>query len=301
VTLKVNGAAVALNLDKGYATVARDWKAGDRLELHLPMRVERVVANEKVTADKGRVALQRGPLVFCAEWVDSPDHHVRNLVLKDSEKLTAEFVPAKLNGLEEIRGEAVGYRFNREGKLEHQREEFTAIPYYAWANRGRGQMEVWIAENDALAHPTPYPTIASMSKVTVSGETEAANGARDPHMVADLEEPASSTDASSYYDWWPKKGTTEWIQYDFAGLHTVSSTDVYWFAEKNGGIGLPQSWRLLYLSGSEWKLVEASGEYEVAPDRYNHVAFQSVTTKAVRLEVTLRPDKSAGISEWKIR
>jgi hypothetical protein len=302
VTLRVNHETMALKLDNGYATITREWKTGDKVELHLPMPVERVAANEKVEADRGHIALQRGPIVFCAESADSADKHVRNLVLTNTEKLHAEFLPAKLNGIEELRGQAVGYRYDRDGQLQHQTEEFTAIPYYAWANRGRGQMEVWFAESASEAHPTPYPTIASMSAVTVSGTTEAANGARDPQMVADLEEPTSSSDSSSYYDWWPKKGTIEWIQYKFSEAKTVSNADVYWFAQKNGGgVALPKAWRVLYLSGSEWKPVEATTTYEVAADRYNRVAFQPVKTSALRLEVTLQDDKSAGVSEWKVK
>jgi DUF1680 family protein len=301
VTLKVDGQIVPLNLAQGYATVTRVWKSGTAVDLHLPMPVERVRANEKVAADRGRIALQRGPVVFCAEWADSPDKHVRNLVLADSEKLRAEFEPGKLNGLEVVRGNAVAYRYDRDGLLLHTSEEFTAIPYYAWANRGPGQMEVWIADEESKERPTPYPTLASRSKVTVSGMTESANGRRSPEQVADQEDPTSSADSTSEYNWWPKKGTTEWIQYDFPEPHSVSSTDVYWFAEKDGDVALPAGWRLLYLSGTEWKPVVAEGSFGLAPDQYNHVSFQPVTTKAVRLEMAFQHDKSGGLSEWKVQ
>jgi hypothetical protein len=119
--------------------------------------------------------------------------------------------------------------------------------------------------------------------------------------VADREEPTSSAEATSEYNWWPKKGTTEWIQYGFAGPHTVSSTDVYWFVEKEGDVGLPSSWRLLYFSGTEWKPVEAKGLFGLALDQYNHVSFEPVTTTAVRLEVTFQHEKSGGVSEWKVQ
>ena len=300
VTLKVNQHSVPLNLDHGYATVTRDWKAGETVDLHLPMPVRRVMASEKVAADRGRVALQRGPIVYCAEWVDSPDKHVRNLVLADSQKLKAEFEPALLNGVEVLRGEAVGYRYEQNGELAHTTEAFTAIPYYAWANRGAGQMEVWIPEAENGAHPTPYPTLASQSKVTVSGQPEAANGSRSPRVVADQEEPTSSADGSSQYNWWPKNGTTEWIQYDFGGQHEISSSDVYWFVDGRG-VGLPDGWRILYRSGSEWKPVETTSEYGMVSDKYNHVAFKPVTTDAVKLEINLRKEKSAGVSEWKVQ
>lgn len=302
VTLKVDGQSVPLNLEQGYATITRNWKTGSTVELHLPMPIERVVANDKVAADKGRTALQRGPIVFCAEGVDSPDKHVRNLVLADSQKLTAEFEPAKLGGVEVIHGRAVAYRYERDGHVVHSAEAFTAIPYYAWANRGADQMEVWLPKSEGDARPTPFPTLASTSKVTVSGETDAANGARSPRVVADQEEPASSADDSSQYNWWPRKGTTEWVQYDFDAPHSISSTDVYWFAEESrAGISLPASWRVLYLSGTEWKPVEAEGSFGVAADHFNHVSFKPVTAKAVRLEIVLPAEKSAGVSEWKIQ
>ena len=81
----------------------------------------------------------------------------------------------------------------------------------------------------------------------------------------------------------------------------MASVDVYWFQEaENGTIQLPSSWRLLYKEGADWKPVEAAGSYETLPDRYNYLPFKPVTTRSLRLEVQLKPDKSAGISEWKV-
>src|SRR6201999_545264 len=91
VTLKVNGKAVAIKLENGYATMNRTWKKGDIIELNLPMPVRRVLANDNVKSDVGRVALQRGPVVFCAEWPDNPNGKVRNLILPDNQSLTAMF------------------------------------------------------------------------------------------------------------------------------------------------------------------------------------------------------------------
>src|SRR6185503_354577 len=80
-TLKVNGKAVPITINKGYASLSRTWKRGDIVELELPMPIRRVIANDRVDADRGRVALQRGPIVYCAEWPDNPQGHVRNLML----------------------------------------------------------------------------------------------------------------------------------------------------------------------------------------------------------------------------
>jgi len=126
-TLRVNGRPARIILEDGYAVLDRRWQKGDVIELDLPMPVRRMVANIQVEADRGRVALQRGPVVYCLEWPDNPGVRVRDAVLPDGEKLAAQFEPDLLNGVETIKA----------GLLK-------AIPYYAWANRGRGDMEVWI-------------------------------------------------------------------------------------------------------------------------------------------------------------
>lgn len=301
VKVRLNGKEVPVELENGYAAIRREWRKGDVVELDLPMNIRRVRANGEVAADRDRVALQRGPIVYAAEWVDSPDRHVRNILLADDQPLKAEWRPNLLKGVEVIQGKVAAFRYDADHRLQQTEEAFTAIPYYAWANRGAGQMEVWIATREAAVHATPYPSIASEAKVTTSGPTMAENGVRDPKLVADQEEPHSSTDSNSFYDWLPKRGSQEWIQYDFAKPTLVSSVDVYWFREPgNRPIQLPANWRLLYKDGSSWKPVATSDSFGTVPDRYNHVTIRPVTTNGLRLEVTLQPDKSVGISEWKV-
>src|SRR5262249_28865072 len=78
VVLKVNGKAVPVKLDKGYVALNRTWKAGDTIELNMPMPIRRVAANEQVASDRGRVAIERGPIVYAAEFADNPNGKVRN-------------------------------------------------------------------------------------------------------------------------------------------------------------------------------------------------------------------------------
>lgn len=296
-TLKVNGKPVPLKLDKGYVGLKRNWKKGDVIELRLPMPVRRVVASEQVSADRGRVALQRGPLVYCAEWPDNPDGRVRNLVLPDSAQLAAEFKPALLNGVTILKGKAQGLALDAQGRVLKQEQEFTAIPYYAWANRGRGEMLVWLPNSEANARPRPYPTIATTSTVTVSNRQRL-----DPRRINDGEEPTASNDSGSYFDWWPRKGVTEWVEYAFAQAATVSEVQVYWFDDTGRGeVRVPQAWRVLYKDGAEWKPVEAATAYGVAKDQYNQVSFKPVTTSALRLEITMQSNWSAGVQEWKVK
>src|SRR5581483_3786723 len=107
VALKVDGKPVPVKLDKGYVALTRMWKAGDTIELALPMPIRRVVANDAVAADRGRVAIERGPVMYAAEWVDNPDGKVRNLMLPDSARLTAEYKSDLLRGVEVVKGKAV--------------------------------------------------------------------------------------------------------------------------------------------------------------------------------------------------
>jgi hypothetical protein len=157
-------------------------------------------------------------------------------------------------------------------------------------------MVVWIPETEAVAKPTPFPSIAITSKVTASPAR------RNPRNINDGEEPASSSDASSYFDWWPKKGSTEWVEYAFEKTATVSSAELYWFDDTaRGEVRVPASWRILYRDGSEWKPVENTSAYAVEKDKYNKLTFKPVTTNGLRLEVTMQPNWSAGIEEWKVK
>ena len=293
--LKVNGKPAPVRLEKGYAPLTRLWKSGDTIELLLPMPVRRVVANEQVAADRGRVALQRGPVVYCAEWPDNPNGRVRNLMLPDGARLTAEFRPDLLNGVEVIKGTAYALAYDVQGRVTRNEQALAAIPYYAWANRGRGQMLVWIPNNEASAKPAPYPTPATTAKVTTSGR-------KSPRAINDGEGPASSADMSSQFDWWPRKGATEWVEYAFDQPATVSETAIYWFDDTGRGeCKVPASWRLLYKDGDQWKPVENLGPYGVEKDGYNKVAFKPVTAGGLRLEVTMQPNWSAGLQEWKVK
>ena len=305
VVIRVNGRDVPAAHTKGYADVRRYWKDGDVVELTLPMPVRRVVANDTVEADRGRVALQRGPIVFAAEWPDNPNGKVRNIVLPVDAQLTTAFRPDLLNGVQVITGRAFGLAYDAQGKILESEQDFMAIPYATWANRGRGQMIVWLAASDAVARPTPWPTVAMTSRVTTSatdGSITASPSRRSPTAINDGEEPSASDDSASYFDWWPRKGTSEWVEYVFARPATVSEVEVYWFDDTgHGQVRVPASWRVLYKDGDAWKPVAAQAPYPVERDRYNTVTFAPVTTAGLRLEVTMQPEWSAGVHEWKVR
>jgi DUF1680 family protein len=292
--LRVNGEAVDLKLEKGYALVTRTWQSGDTVELSLPMPVRRVAAHEAVEADRGRVAVERGPLVYCAEWADN-DGRVSNLVLPDGAALSAEHRPDLLGGVTVITGEADAVS-EKGGKIVTEKRAVTLIPYYAWANRGKGEMAVWLARDPAKARVAREPGLSAQAKVSASER------AVNLQHVNDQFEPESSDDAAGYMHWWPNKGTLEWIQYDFERQVAVSETSVYWFDDTGGGeCRVPQSWCVYYKAGGAWIPVRNAGEYGTAKDAWNTVKFAPVRTMGLRLEVQLQSDWSAGVHEWKIK
>jgi len=155
--LTVNGKTVDTRMEKGFACIEQVWNKGDVVELNLPMPVRRVLTHEQVEANVGRVALERGPIVYCAEWPDN-DGHVLDLVVPDDAKMTSEHRKDLLGGVTVVRGKVVGVSYGEDGKtLTKKDRDLVAIPYYAWAHRGAGKMAVWLARDVAAAQVATKP------------------------------------------------------------------------------------------------------------------------------------------------
>jgi DUF1680 family protein len=132
VRLIVNSAAVDKHIENGYARIHRKWQKGDMIELDLPMHVQRVVANEKVEDNLGKVALQRGPLVYCFEEIDNGDRILGRSLLNEMDFST------------EFRSDLLGGVLVIKGNVPDGSASMIAVPYYAWSHRGIGEMAVWL-------------------------------------------------------------------------------------------------------------------------------------------------------------
>jgi uncharacterized protein len=299
IVIKLNGKAAAYKMEKGYAVFTRTWTKGDKIEIDFPIEVEKVVANQQVEDDRGRFALQKGPMIYCLEGPDNYDNAVQNIVLDKNKSLKETFNESLLNGVLVLSatGSSTRRQLNTDELLKTD-QEVKAIPYYSWNNRGSGEMEVWIPYEASAAHPKPAPTIASKSRVSSS-----LNNTRMQKALNDQYDPKNSQDHSAIYmHWWPKKNTLEWVQYDFEQESTISESSVYWFDDGPfGGCRIPASWRLLYKDGDNWVPVKNTTPYEIAKDKYNSVKFEPVTTKALRLEVKLPEDFATGLHEWMVK
>jgi len=154
-TLSVNGQPTKVELVRGYAVLQRRWKAGDSVQLSLPMPVRRVVSDERVAANRGRVALERGPIVYAVESIDNGGN-VFNIVLPDDAALTAEHRGDLLGGITVITGRALGLYPGADGRSVATREqELTAVPYNVWSNRGEDEMAVWLPRRVSLDFEVP--------------------------------------------------------------------------------------------------------------------------------------------------
>jgi hypothetical protein len=146
IPITINGESIAYKIENGYAVIKKKWKGSELVEVNLPMEVKRVTANRKVQSDIGKVALQRGPIIFCAEGVDN-NGRAANLILPDKAMFTTEFKPGLLNGVFTIKSNVPSIFINQGGQsIQTVLQSFTAIPYYAWANRGSGEMIIWFPE-----------------------------------------------------------------------------------------------------------------------------------------------------------
>jgi DUF1680 family protein len=229
--ITVNDKSEDLEIENGYAEIERKWEKGDKVDIDFPMPVRSVVADERVKEDNEKIAVQRGPIIYCAEWPDNNTGNVLDIVLNRATPFTTEFVPSLLEGTQIIKTSGFQTKRTLDGKIEKLPEEpVTLIPYALWNNRGPGQMMVWLPVSTEKTRPLPAPTIANRSKVRASIVTG------DLQAVNDQAGPASSNDHSvPYYHWWPHKDQWEWIEYDFEKPETVSKTKVYWFDDGPDG------------------------------------------------------------------
>ncbi len=131
--IRINGKRVEYYTKNGYALLNRTWNAGDVIELSIPMPVQKIAANYHVTEDKNKLALERGPLVYCIETIDNQEFD--NAAISADMSFSYKFEPSMLNGIGVI---------NADLKGKPGATSFRAIPYYAWNNRGDGRMKVWL-------------------------------------------------------------------------------------------------------------------------------------------------------------
>lgn len=161
-SIKVNGERMESRLEKGYFSISRQWKKGDVVEVHFDMEPRTVKAHPNVEADRGRVAVERGPVVYCAEWPDNA-FSIFSVLMNRTPEFTVERT-SDLEGISKIKTSAQALSYDGSGRLSVKDVTLTLIPYYAWAHRGAGEMAVWLPQEMSATRPSMPPAVASAAK-----------------------------------------------------------------------------------------------------------------------------------------
>lgn len=297
-TVTLNGEKIESELKDGYFVIDRKWKSGDKINVHFDMEPRLVKANGYVAHDKGRAEIERGPLVYCAEWPDNKCD-VLSVLLNQEPQYTMGETVIEGTTVKTITTDAQTLTFDDKGRLNTKDERLVLIPYYAWAHRGNGDMTVWLPIDLSATNPALPPSLASESKVSASQRRLPALSAINDRLV-----PSDGNDRSvPYTHWWPKNNSTEWLQYDFKQAATISTSTVYWFDDSPwGGCRVPKAWKIYYKDNNgEWAEVKNPSGYPTIKGAANIVNFDPVTTTAVKLEIVQPEKHSCGVFEWSVK
>jgi DUF1680 family protein len=290
----------------GYARAIVKAGSTQTVRWNVPMTPTRIHSDPRVKASLGRVAVMRGPLVYAAESIDNSGTDMPSVILPPtatfSEQTGKDGVPevvADVITVEEAQSSdgSGTLRPLYRGGASFKPAKLTLRPYFMWANRGNGSMSVWLPESAQFLDPRGAPGVKisashiytgdSLDAVTDSIEPDAAKGSADQSIPR--------------LTFWPRKGTEEWVMYEFDHSRNINTCSIYWFDDTGAGeCGVPASARIEYKEGDEWKPVVTSdgGSVGVKKNEYNKILFREVTTKALRLHVKLQDGKSAGLLEW---
>ncbi len=308
VIIKLNGKIIKYRKNKGYAVIKRKWGMNDVVEIEMDMPVRKVVSNELVKENSGMMAIQRGPLVYCAEGVDN-DSNVFNLLLSSDAEFETVLNDELPGGLLSLTAnvKAIGRGPGKDNITEAE-HTLVAIPYFSWANREVSEMSVWLAADISRVIIPPAPSIASKAVASSScgsgspvdnypGHTmpilarrfypNSQAGDIGFKALSDQVKPVSSFDGSStYLRLRPQEGDEAWVQYDFDSEYTISEAGVYWKDDKQN-CPVPASWDLEYLAGNKWQPVHNTTDYTTEKDMYNTVKFEPVQATALRMNIKL--------------
>ena len=276
----VNCAAVKVTPVKGYCVLDRAWKAGDVVEVAMNMPVRRVKANDKVAADRGRAAVERGPIVFCAEGIDNGGK-----VLDACLPLNTTFTEGEIEIASTRMVSLTG------GGL-------TLVPYFAWCHRGAGEMQTWFAESAEAVMEKVRDARVQASYCNATDSVRAVWDGILPKSSDDLEPPRLT--------FWNHLGTEEWVHAKFDTPRTIRCVEVYWFddyATRRAGCALPETWAVQFRddAASPWR-DKIDADYTTVLNGFSQALFaKPATATEFRIRLKSRPKKSAGIIEIRVR
>lgn len=296
-SIKINDSEVDTKVNRGFASISRNWKKGDKVELYLPMPIRYSKAIDQVVADQGRISITRGPLVYCAEGIDN-GNILPNVFIPQTQAnvRTETFTNETLNRIPKIVIPAM-----EKTAIGNKAASLTLLPYFAWNNRGDGSMMVWFPEKENVQ---PYINIQLMTHGKFKNlEASYTNNNDVLSAVADNQVPETSAD-NQIYRWTSRgeDGKPQWIIVALEKPTDIQSIAVFWY-DNNRNVKVPQSWSIEYWDKEKWNNypVYITDNYNIFKDQFNMVhPGQPVKTDKIRLNMTPQPEAAVGIFEVNI-
>ncbi|AQQ10162.1 hypothetical protein L21SP3_01990 [Sedimentisphaera cyanobacteriorum] len=296
--ISVNGRVIEPEMQKGYAVIKRKWQRGDSVELFMDMPVRYVDCIDKVEANIGKAAVERGPIVYCAEEPDNGKGKVQNFYLTQTSAAgkVLEIKNGMLAGNKKIVLPARKYN-------SPDIRQVVLTPYNVWNNRNpRTSMTVWFAQTKQGARKAAMSENAFISNMGIIEASYTYRG-DEAEAVSDGKIPESSSDRSiPRWTSWPRRGKSQTITYSFDETQKVSSAGLY-FYNGGGGVQLPASWHIERKISGSWEKMEPylTDSYSVIEDSFNTVHPAEVKEcEAMRIVVNPKKTSCAGILEAKI-
>lgn len=288
-TLSRNGQKIHYQTENGFVTLSGKWSKGEIINLSLPMPVHLSVADERVEADRNRVAVTRGPLVYCAETIDN-DAPVGRFFLPSKNTKKAAVSEISINGFTGIPRIALPAKVRTEKTTG---ETLRLIPYFLWDNRGDAAMNVWFPvdkkmfdEDDPLKNRKIKSAVASF---TYENDKISA--------VYDGKIPKNSYDQSiDRWTSWPQTGKPQWIEIETIKPVNLQSIGIYWY-DDNGGVKVPADWSLEYMDkNGEWNAfpIYVTDSYSIFKNQYN-VVHPGENIKTEKLRIRMTPQGGSGV------
>ena len=328
--LAINKKTVQVNGMGSYIKINRQWIDGDKIELNLRMKI----TLRKWTKNQNSVSVDRGPLTYSLkigekyvreggtdEWPAWEIHPTTpwnyGLVLNENDPASSFRVVHKdwPSDNQPFKADAAPIELLAKGKRipEWQKDHLGLVgklqPSPVKSTEPTENITL-IPMGCARLRISSFPTIGSgpgahkwkQPPKTIPATASHCFESDTVMALSDKVLPRSSNDHSiQRMTFWPRKGTIEWVQYDFEKPTRISGSAVYFFDDTGGGgCRIPKSWRLLYKDGNNFTQVSKAGGYGIEKDKFNSVKFRPVQTTALRLEVQLQQDFSGGILEWRV-
>ncbi|MBM79246.1 MAG: hypothetical protein CMJ78_01475 [Planctomycetaceae bacterium] len=300
ITLSVNGKRIDASIEKGFASVEREWKSGDQVVLNLPMPVRVTECHPAVHANTDRIALTRGPFVLCAEGLDNAGATQRYFFKKLPKAEQAKVKTSRIDSGSFIQAELLAQAVTKDGKTESAK--LTLTPYYAWNNRGTSSMTVWFPRKKSMAvydpHALPKESIFTKITATHTAPEDLVNAIGDGKFGR-----WSSGNKSPRWTSRPQKGKPQMVEARFAGTKKIRQVGVFWMDRWQGDVRFPKEWSLEVEQNGKWvpfKLY-TTDRYDTRANQFNVVhPAAPLECDAIRINMTPREDTCVGIIEVQV-